>query len=107
VTHTTVLPFYRITRNLYLVKTPEMGPTGHSKIEDLFKASTLATTVMGKTFNPNDDIDTDKEYGKVVFAERVVAPNASKIDFSGFEPLLDRIVAVIAHHNSLVAAGKV
>jgi RNA-directed DNA polymerase len=107
ITHKTTVPFYRIVRNLYLVKTPERGATGISKIEDFFKVATLDTLVGGKKFNSNSTIDATKEYGKTVFAEKVVAPGASAIDYSDFAPLLDRLVAAISHHKGLVAAGAV
>jgi hypothetical protein len=55
--------------------------------------------LKGKKFNPNSKIDPDGEYGKEVFANSVIRPNASKIDFSGFDPLLDRIVAVIKNYQ--------
>jgi hypothetical protein len=40
----------------------------------------------------------------MAFARKVVEPNSDKIDFSGFAPLLDRIVAVLDHHAALKAA---
>jgi RNA-directed DNA polymerase len=63
--------------------------------------------VCTKTFDPSNSINPPTEYGKVLFAERVVAPKANSIDFSGVVPLLNRIVAVMAHHATLVAAGTV
>ncbi|MEM8635683.1 MAG: hypothetical protein AAGF33_11960 [Pseudomonadota bacterium] len=56
--------------------------------------------LKGKKFNPAAKIDPEKEYGKEVFANSVVKSNAGKIDFSGFDPLLDRIVGVINHYSS-------
>lgn len=76
-------------------------------IEDFFKPAARAITVNGKTFNPSNNINTNTEYGKAVFAERVVAPNAKSIDFSDFAPLLDRIVATIAYHATLGPVDKV
>lgn len=87
--------FYHITDNLYLVKTPEMN--GQSCIEDMFPANWLSVQLKGKKFNLNGKIDPQTEYGKEVFAKSVVKPNADKIDFSGFDPLLDRIVAALDH----------
>jgi RNA-directed DNA polymerase len=107
ISHTTTALFYRIVRNLYLIKTPELGPNGRSKIEDFFKPATLTTTISGKKFNANNEIETATEYGKNVFAERVIAPQAATIDFSDFVPLIDRIVAAISHHGGLVANGAV
>lgn len=66
--------------------------------------SVLATKVEGKTFNPDKDHDAPGEYGKVVFAERVVRPNAHQINFKGFESLLARVEAVIEDYDKRKAA---
>ena len=97
-------PFFHVTDNLYLVKTPEKGSNGVSCIEDFFDPSLLQTKLEGKKFNPADKINTDSEYGKVVFATQVVQPNAATIDFKGFVPLLERIVAVIDDYAPPTAA---
>jgi RNA-directed DNA polymerase len=105
---TTTAPFYHIVRNLYLVKTPESpAPKFSSQIEELFAATALGTVLNGKTFNMKNDTDTASEYGKAYFADYVVAPHAHTINFAGFAPLLDRITAAIAYHDTLVAAGAV
>ena len=88
--------FYHITANLYVVKTPET--TGKSCIEDLFPTEWRETQLNGKKFNPTDKIDHTKEYSKEVFANSVIRPNASSIDFSGFDPLLSRLLAAIKHY---------
>ena len=49
----------------------------------------------GKKFNPSKTIDPQTEYSKEVFANSIIKPNSGKIDFSGFDPLLDRIVSVL------------
>jgi RNA-directed DNA polymerase len=97
-------PFYYLGLNLYLVKTPEKVAPHKSCIEDLFDPALLKTVLDGKTFDPNKEHNAPGKYGKVVFAERVVVPNAATIDFSGFTPLLDRIVAVLDHHAGVKAA---
>jgi RNA-directed DNA polymerase len=91
--------FFHIVYNLYLVKTPS-EQDGTSCIEDLFPASWLQTELDGKKFNPNKGHDADGEYGKFVFAEKVVRPNADKIDFSAFSPLLERITAAMDHYRA-------
>jgi RNA-directed DNA polymerase len=93
--HATDLPFYHLGGHLYLVKTPIKGPDNQSCPEDLFDPALLATKIDGKTFNPDKEHDAPGEFGKVVFAERVVRPQAGTIDFSGFDPLLTRIDAVL------------
>lgn len=94
-------PFYFITDNLYLVKTPENGKSTGTCIEDLFDDSTRATKINGKSFNPSKSFESNSEYGKVVFAEQVVRANAETLNFAGFTQLLQRIVAVIEHYKSV------
>jgi len=96
---TSTAHFYHIVNNLFLVKTPELGSHGTSRIEDLFKPSLLNTKIDGKAFNPAKKIDPTKEYGKVVFAEKVVRPNAAKVDFSAFQHFLGRIEAVLKYYK--------
>jgi len=88
-------PHYHLTENLYLVKTPTVKGRDKTCIEDFFDKSTLDTKVGGKAFNPDKKIDSDTEYGKLVFAERVIRPNTSKVNFSGFSSILDRLVSAI------------
>ena len=98
--------FYYLGLNLYVVKTPEKKISPHkSCIEDLFDPALLTTVLNGTTFDPNKIHDAPGKYGKVVFAKQVVVPNASTIDFSGFAPLIDRIIAVLDHHAGLKAAA--
>lgn len=94
----TTSDFYHVTDNLYVVKTPEKGKI-NTCIEDLFTKSLLATKLNEKQFNHANKIDPNTEYSKEVFAKSVVKANADKIDFSGFDPLLDRICQVINHHK--------
>lgn len=90
--------FYHITENLYVVKTPEAG--GNTCIEDLFPDVWRKKELNGKKFNASNNIDVSSEYSKEVFANSVVKPNTDKIDFSGFDPLLQRIVKAIEHHKT-------
>jgi len=58
----------------------------------------LQAVLNGKTFNPTDDKDNEKNYGKAAFARDVVAKNAGTIDFSAFSEILNRINLVIADY---------
>lgn len=98
--------FYHVTDNLYVVKTPESSG-GNTCIEDLFPDTWRLHLLNGKKFNLASEIDPDNEYGKEVFAKSVVKPNADKIDFSGFDPLLERLCKVIAHHSSKASLPSV
>ena len=90
--------FYHVYENLYLVKTPEKN--GRSCIEDLIPKKWRNVQLNGKKFSLKNKIDPNKQYGKEVFAKSVVKKNAAKIDFSGFDPLLERIQEVLTHHRS-------
>jgi RNA-directed DNA polymerase len=96
--HLTTAPFYHLSHNLYFVKTPEKALTNESKIEDLFDGSLLANAFDGKFFNSSNAPSESNEIGKTAFS-KIVHSNADKIDFSGFSPLLDRIVEVIKHYK--------
>ena len=96
VTTGSIDPFYHITENLYLIKTPETN--GKSYIEELIPDEWRQRLLNEKKFNPNGKLDPQTEYGKEVFAKSVVKPNAHKIDFSEFDSLLDRIVTVLDHY---------
>lgn len=105
ITHASVEPFFHLTHNLYLVKTPLVGADPMSCIEDLFDAATKAIPHNGKVFHIEEkDFDPNKHIGKVDFATKVVTPNAPTISWAGFGQLLDRIVCVLADH-ALKAAG--
>lgn len=92
--------FIHVFHNLYVVLTP-LGAAKSTAIEDLFTRSKLDEIVSGKKFNPAKEIDKDKEYGKEIFANKVVLAKKGSIDFSGFCPILDRIVKVLEHYESI------
>lgn len=89
--------FYHITDNLFIVKTPENG--GKSTcIEDLFPKKWREKELNGKKLNTASKIDPSKDLSKEAFAKSVVRPNAGEINFSRFDPLLERLCKVIAHY---------
>lgn len=95
-------PVVHAFKNVYAVPTP-FGPNeAFSKIEDLFDDAIKATQIDGKTFNSGNAIDKEKEYGKKVFAHKVVTPKAGTIDFTGFRPLLTNITMAIKQHRTAV-----
>lgn len=97
---TTTNEFYHACRNLYVIKTPEMGKKEGTCIEDLFDDAVLATKLDGKFFSKDNDLDSLTHYGKLVFADRVIRPSIDTIDFSKFRQLLNRIVSVIKDYKS-------
>ncbi|MFT5118035.1 MAG: RNA-directed DNA polymerase [Kiritimatiellia bacterium] len=93
--------FIHVIHNLYIVLTP-LGDKGQeTAIEDLFDAVTRQIQVSGKSFNPKEDKDNEKEYGKEVFANKVINAQKSTINFDGLKPLLDRIVKAIEHYDAI------
>lgn len=92
--------FYHLAANVYVVFTPIAKAGLCSSIEDFFEPHLLKSKVDGKTFNPDDKtFDMTKEYGKAVFATKIVRPNISKINFDKFSPILARIESVIDAHS--------
>ncbi len=106
INHATDLPFYHLDGPLYLVKTPAKGADNKSCPEHFFEPVVLATKLNGKSFNPDKEHEAPDEYGKVMFAEQVVRPQAGTIEFAGFDPLLSRIDAVIDDYAARIAAAK-
>ena len=92
------LPFIHVFKNMYVVLTPISDSIKESMIEDLFDDATKSEMVAGKKFDPSNDFNASISYGKSDFANKVVKIGAGKINFSGFSPLLDRLVAVIKDH---------
>ncbi|SON57394.1 Retron-type reverse transcriptase [Hartmannibacter diazotrophicus] len=90
--------FYHVTHNLYLVKTPHVGKKQQTCIEDMFEPALLKEELGGKKLNLGK-LDPAKEYGKHLFAEKVVRPKASTLKWDGFEPLLQRVVEVLDHYK--------
>ena len=95
-------PFVHVIKNMYAVPTPIPSEKNGSKIEDFFDDATKATVIAGKTFNEGNSFDTNKHYGKRVFAHKVIRPKADIIDFTGFRPLLTNIVAAIRYYKAPV-----
>lgn len=91
--------FYYLAANVYVVFTPIAKSGDNSSIEDFFEPALLATKIDGKSFNPsNEGLDENTEYGKAIFATKVVRPNIAKINFDKFGPILARLEGAIEAH---------
>lgn len=101
---TTRLPFYHLGDHLYLVKTPEKGSDGKSSIEDFFPTTLLDKKVEGKVFNRDKEHEAPGEYGKSIFAERVVRQQANADDFLEFDQILTRIDEAIEHYSTAITS---
>jgi RNA-directed DNA polymerase len=106
ISHTSTAPFFHLTDNLYLVKTPLVGSLSMTCIEDLFDAATLGKDLDGKVFHTEKkDFDPTKHIGKVPFATKIVTPNAGTISWKGFEALLERLAAVLTDYATKCTAA--
>jgi RNA-directed DNA polymerase len=85
--------------NLYLIKTPHIGAKVKTCVEDLFDAATLALPLGQKTFDPKVEAETDRFFGKKIFAEGIVRPSWKNIPFDGFRPMLAAIEEAIFRHG--------
>lgn len=88
--------FYHFVENLYVLIIPKVKDEA---IEDLFDSKTLSTKVDGKIFNRKKEIDTRKEYGKIVFAEKVIKPNQQRINFDGFKEVFEGLQLIIEDYQ--------
>jgi RNA-directed DNA polymerase len=91
-------PFTRFLENLYVVIIPPDSAGKERAIEDLFDKKTLSTKLGDKTFN-RKQIESKTEYGKIVFAEKVVKADQNTINFDGFKDILNQFIEVIKDHK--------
>lgn len=91
-------PFNHVTKNLYLMATPNPAGKSESTIEDFFDDSVKNTRLGHKTLNTSNHFDSALHYGKADFAYKVIKPHADRIDFSGFKPLFDIFSDILQHH---------
>ncbi len=90
-------PFSYFDENLYIAHIPTKKGKYRS-IEDLFDDKALNIKVDGKKFK-RENIDPKIEYGKFIFAERVVKAHQSSINFDGFKEIFNRFKAIIEDYN--------
>ncbi|MGI4876771.1 MAG: hypothetical protein ACRYG4_04735 [Janthinobacterium lividum] len=92
------LLFYAF-HNLYVIKTPHIVARAKTCIEDFFDAETLASPLGQKTFSPKLEDETDRFFGKRIFAEVLVRSRWKDISFDGFRPMLAAIEQAIAKQH--------
>jgi hypothetical protein len=96
-------PFSRFVENLYVILIPSSSSGEDVAIEDLFEKKILDTKIDRKIFNRKPKLDPKTEYGKIVFAEKVIKINQEKINFDGFRGIFDRLKEVIGDYSSKIA----
>ncbi|MBU6954615.1 retron Ec67 family RNA-directed DNA polymerase/endonuclease [Hahella sp. HN01] len=93
--------FTHLMKNLYLVLTPRSEADKDTDIEFFFKDEDRLRKFNGKYFNTVDNRDETKDLSKEAFARNIVKFQRKSIDFSKFTSLLDRVVAVIDHYETI------
>jgi retron-type reverse transcriptase len=97
--------YYFVYENLYLVAVPKVGGA-FTAMEQLFEPEILNTKLNGKTLDlTNKEIDGRKFYSKNDFSIEIIQKKQKSINFGGFKPLLDAIVAVQIDYAIKVAAA--
>jgi RNA-directed DNA polymerase len=92
-------PYIHVLGNLYVVLTPLQGGAAKSEIEDCFDDSIKNLNLGGKVFSTDSNANANLYFGKHILSQ-YVRHNASKIDFSGFAPILDRLTAAIEDYET-------
>jgi RNA-directed DNA polymerase len=94
--------FIHVIRNLYVVFTPLGTADSETDIEYFFDDATrLKHHSNGLCFNTVANRDKNNDLGKEAFANQIVKTQKTHINFDGFKPLLDRVVKVINHYDSI------
>jgi len=88
--------YYNFIDNLYIMFAPDVKK---GAIEDLFDAKTLSTKLHGKTFNREKKINTKTEYGKIVFAEKVIKAKQKEINFDDFKSVFDKFKSIVKEYG--------
>ena len=94
---------YHYVENLYILFSPEKE---NMEIEDLFDSDTLNTKIDGKSFNRQNKIDIKREYGKYVFAEKVIKAKQNEINFDGFKEIFNNFKIIINDYDEKVKTAK-
>jgi RNA-directed DNA polymerase len=98
-------PYYFVYENLYVVPVPKISGA-YTAMEQLFKPEVLDTKLNGRKLDlSNKESDASKFYSKNEFSIEVIQKNQSSIDFSGFKPLLNALVAVQKDYETKVTAA--
>ncbi|MBJ7556952.1 retron Ec67 family RNA-directed DNA polymerase/endonuclease [Marinomonas spartinae] len=93
--------FIHVTRNLYVIFTP-LDPSGNATdIEYFFDDKTRLMKYSGKCFNTVKNRNGTTDLSKDNFATHIVKAQKKGVDFNGLKPLLDSIVSVIKHYDTI------
>lgn len=93
--------FIHIFHNIYLVITNLGAGDCQTDIEYFFKDIDRLRKYNGKCFNTVDKRDNDKDLSKEAFAQYIVKAQKKIVNFDGLKPLLNRVVKVIEHYDTI------
>ncbi|MGO2129284.1 MAG: retron Ec67 family RNA-directed DNA polymerase/endonuclease [Pseudoalteromonas prydzensis] len=94
--------FIHVINNLYVVFTPRGVNDEDTDIEYFFgDDARLKKHTNGLFFNSIHNRDESKDLSKDAFANHIIKAQKKHISFNGLIPLLNRIVNVINHYNSI------
>ena len=88
--------FYRYEDNLFITF---VSNNNNFPIEKLFDSKVLNYKIGGKKLNLNSKINPDIEYGKIIFAEKVIRENQANIDFSNFQSIFDNFKEILVNYD--------
>jgi len=91
---------YNFIDNLYIIF---VSGEKDKVIEDLFDTVTLNTKLNGKVFSRAKKINTEKEYGKIVFAKKIIKLKQKEINFDGFKPIFNKFQLIINEYSNNTA----
>jgi hypothetical protein len=98
-------PYYFVYENLYVVPVPKIAGA-YTAMEQLFTPEVLDTKLKGRRLDlSNKETDATKFYSKNDFSIEVIQKDQSSIDFTGFRPLLNSLVAVQKDYATKIAAA--
>ncbi|MFT5759826.1 MAG: RNA-directed DNA polymerase [Alteromonadaceae bacterium] len=93
--------FVYLFNNLYLVMTPKGVKNCDTDIEYFFTDKDRLRQHSKKCFNTVSKRDSNKDLSKDAFAKHIVKDQKKIVDFNGLKPLLDRVVKVIQHYDTI------
>lgn len=85
--------FIHVIKNLYIVFTPLSTSEKDTDIEYFFDSKTRLMQYNGKCFNTG--------LSKEAFATHIIKAQKKSVNFNGLKPLLDSIVSVIKHYDTI------
>lgn len=90
--------YCHFAKNLYIQFIPNENGEKDVAMEDLFPPEVLMAKIDGKKFSKSNHPCGDDEYGKYLFATKIVKGRLNSTHFSRFAELLGNTAAIIKEH---------